>query len=236
MNPNDPNVVLVELVAERLGEELCNEVVFVGGAIAGLLITDPAQPPIRATQDVDLICDVAALADYYRIETRLLARGFVQDTREGAPLCRWRLNALAIDVMPTREEVLGFSNRWYPLAAQTPTTLGLPSGRQVRLIRAPVFVATKLEAFHGRGGGDYLASHDLEDLVAVVDGRAELEEECRQGPPELAAYLAAQFAALLDKPAFVDALRGHLPGDAASQRRFPTLLGSLRALANLPSP
>jgi hypothetical protein len=31
-------------------------------------------------------------------------------------------------------------------------------------------VATKLEAFLKRGGGDYIASHDLEDIVTVVDG------------------------------------------------------------------
>ena len=234
MNPNDPNVALVEIVAERLGEALCNEVVFVDGAIAGLLITDPAQPGIRPTQDVDLLCDVAALSEYHRIETRLRGRGFVQDTREGAPVCRWRLGDLAIDMMPTQEAVLGFSNRWYPLASRFREALALPSGRVVRVIRAPVFVATKLEAFHGRGGGDYLASHDLEDLVAVIDGRGELQDECHQSPPELRAYLADQFTTLLRTPAFVDALRGHLPGDEASQRRFPGLIRSLQTLAGLP--
>ena len=193
MNPNDPNVALVEIVAERLGEALCSEVVFVGGAIAGLLITDPAQPGIRPTQDVDLLCDVAALSDYHRIETRLRGRGFVQDMREGAPVCRWRVGDLAIDMMPTQESVLGFSNRWYPLASRFPEARALPSGRAIRMIRAPVFIATKLEAFHGRGGGDFLASHDLEDLVAVIDGRAELQDECHQSAPELRSYLTDQF-------------------------------------------
>jgi predicted nucleotidyltransferase len=233
MNPNDPNVALVELVSERLGEPLCTEVVFVGGAIAGLLITDPAQPAIRSTQDVDLLCDVTALSDYHRFETRLRERGFAEDRREGAPICRWRLGELAIDVMPTQEAVLGFSNRWYPLAASSPETHALPSGREIRLIRAPVFVATKLEAFHGRGGGDYLASHDLEDLVAIIDGRDDLLEECRESPAELRAYLADQFTALLATTAFLDALRGHLPGDEAGQRRVPGLTRILQALAGL---
>ena len=71
---------------------------------------------------------------------------------------------------------------------------------------APVFLATKLEAFHGRGKGDYLFSHDLEDLMAVVDGRASLLEECRLSPPELRNGLAAQFRVLLNTPAFLEAL------------------------------
>ena len=56
MNPNDPNVFLLERVAEQLGEALLEQLVFVGGAVAGVLITDPAMPEIRPTQDVDVIC------------------------------------------------------------------------------------------------------------------------------------------------------------------------------------
>lgn len=54
MNPNDPNVQMLDVVAQRLGDELSSRLVFVGGAVAGLLITDPAQPSIRPTEDVDL--------------------------------------------------------------------------------------------------------------------------------------------------------------------------------------
>ena len=148
-------------------------------------------------------------------------------------MCRWRVGDLAIDMMPTQESVLGFSNRWYPLASRFPEARALPSGRAIRMIRAPVFIATKLEAFHGRGGGDFLASHDLEDLVAVIDGRGELQDECHQSAPELRAYLTDQFTSLLRTPAFVDALPGHLPGDEASQRRFPGLIRRLQTLAGL---
>src|SRR2546422_949442 len=47
----------------------------------------------------------------------------------------------------------------------------------IRLVTAPYFIATKYEAFIGRGRGDYLASHDFEDLMAAIDGRPELEAE-----------------------------------------------------------
>jgi hypothetical protein len=109
----------------------------------------------------------------------------------------------------------------------------LPSGHDIRLIAAPVFLATKLEAFDGRGRGDSLSSHDLEDLLAVVDGRVSLLDECRASPAELRDWLAGRFAELLATPAFVEALAGHLPSDAASQARLPELLRTLQQIAGL---
>jgi predicted nucleotidyltransferase len=236
MNPNDPNIRLLEIVAEQLGDELCMELVFVGGAVAGLLITDPAMPPIRPTEDVDVVCHVQALSEYHRIEDRLRTRGFVQDLNQDAPVCRWRvadLRSVIVDVMPTLESILGFSNRWYPLALETAVPVQLASGRKIRLVSAPVFVATKLEAFAGRGKGDFLSSHDLEDLLAVVDGRVTLPDECRASAPELRGYLAGRFGELLKTAAFVESLPGHLPADMASQARLPDLMDTLKRISAL---
>lgn len=233
MNANDPNVALLEVVAERLGDDLREEMVFVGGAVAGLLITDPAMPTIRPTEDVDLVCRAVALKDYHRVETALRARGFVQDMRPEAPICRWQVGSVIVDVMPSLEKILGFANRWYPLALETAQPVALPSGRLIRLIAAAVFVATKLEAFDGRGKNEFLFSHDLGDLLAVVDGRASLLEECGSSPIELQTYLGERFRTLLANPAFVESLAGHLPGDLASQERLPGLAATLRHLAGL---
>ena len=112
MNSNDPNVAMMELVAERLGEAMREEFVFIGGAVTGLLITDPGQPAIRPTEDVDLIVHAAVRADYQRVEEGLRKRGFVNDLSKDAPICRWRVGGVTVDVMPTLEEILGFTNRW----------------------------------------------------------------------------------------------------------------------------
>jgi predicted nucleotidyltransferase len=231
MNPNDPNVVLLEIVARRLGDALREQVVFVGGAVAGLLITDPAQPAIRPTEDVDLLVQVLALADYHKTEQALADQGFVRDMRPEAPICRWKVDAVTVDVMPTLEQILGFSNRWYPHAVQTAEAVTLPSGTVIRVISAPVFAATKLEAFAGRSNNDYLFSHDLGDLIALVDGRDVLIEECRRSDPELQQYLRERISRLLATPAFLQALPGHLPGDAASQARSPDIEDKLRRIA-----
>lgn len=233
MNANDPNVALLEVVAERLGDELRDNMVFVGGAVAGLLITDPAMPEIRPTEDVDLVCQAVVRSDYYRIEEALRARGFVQDMRPQAPICRWQVGTVVVDVMPPLPDILGFTNRWYPLALETAQTVALPSGRLIRLITAPAFLATKLVAFDGRGRGDFLFSHDMGDLLAVVDGRAVLVAECRTSPHELRAYLAERFQHLLGQLSFIEAMPCHLPGDTASQARLPQLLAKLRDIAEL---
>lgn len=232
LRANDPNVAMLELVAHKLGADLREQLVFVGGAVAGLLITDPAQPGIRPTEDVDLVAHVLARADYRVLEEALRARGFAPDMRAQAPICRWVVDAVTVDVMPTLEEVLGFANRWYPLAVQTAERLTLPSAVEILVVSAPAFIATKLEAFAGRGNGDYLFSHDLGDVISVLDGREALMVECEQAPLELRTYLARQAQGLLDTRAFHEALPGHLPADAASQDRLPDLLDKLRRLAN----
>ena len=233
MNPNDPNVSLLERAAELLGEALLEQLVFTGGAVAGVLITDPAMPEIRPTQDVDVICRVITRSGYHQLGSQLRQRGFQEDSRPGAPLCRWCSHDLMLDLMPTQGEILGFSNRWYALALETALQQGLPSGRSIRIVTAPVFLATKLEAFRGRGQGAFLFSHDLEDLMAVVDGRASLLEECRLSPPELRNDLAGQFRELLNTTAFLEALPAFLPPDQASQQRLPDLVETLRALITL---
>jgi hypothetical protein len=114
----DPNRELFESVV-RLLAPILDELVFVGGCTTGILVTDPAAGGIRPTKDVDAIVDVTSYAQYAALSDRLRALGLVEDTAEGAPLCRWRQAGVIVDVMPIDEGVLGFSNRWYPMAINT---------------------------------------------------------------------------------------------------------------------
>ena len=109
---DDPNLQLLEAAA-RVLEPMLGEVVFVGGCVTGLLITDPAAAGIRPTTDVDVIAEVFSYADTVNLSDRLRKLGLTQDTREGAPICRWRHGDLTIDVMPIDEGALGFANRWH---------------------------------------------------------------------------------------------------------------------------
>jgi hypothetical protein len=227
----DPNRALFESVVQLLAPVL-DELVFVGGCTTGLFITDPAAAGIRATKDVDAIVDVVSYAKYTALTERLRALGLGEDTSPGAPLCRWRRDDLVVDVMPVDEQILGFSNRWYPAAIETAQTFTAVD-HTVRVVTPALFVATKLEAFHGRGGGDVFASHDLEDIIAVVDGRSELETDVAAAPAAVRDYIAAEVRALLDNRDFVEALAGYLLPDAASQARRGLLEARLRSLGRV---
>jgi hypothetical protein len=173
---SNPNIEVLELAAHQLGD-LVERVVFLGGCATGLLLTDPAAPPIRATVDVDVIVEVASLAEYYRFADQLRGKGFREDTGEDAPICRWRSESVILDVMPTDEELFGFGSPWYQTALDNAINLELPSGNRIGMITAPYFLACKFAAFDGRGNDDFMMSHDMEDIVAVVDGRPEIIED-----------------------------------------------------------
>jgi len=225
----NPNIELTEIAVVRLGV-LADEMVFLGGCATGLLITDPLAPPIRATNDVDVICEVASLLDYQRLSKRLRAQGLREDRDPDAPICRWRAQGMVLDVMPTSPEILGFGNSWYRPAFTAAVRTVLPSGKVIRRVSAPYFLATKLAAFDGRGQGDFVASHDLEDIVAVLDGRLQVVEEVRQCESTLREHLESRFTALLKEARFLDALPGHMPGDTASQARVPKIIARLKAI------
>lgn len=226
----NPNLQILEKAVEQLGA-LADDMVFLGGCATGLLLTDIAAPPIRVTKDVDVITEVASLGDYHRLSVKLRERGFKQDQSPDAPICRWMATNVVLDIMPTSPEILGFGNEWYGPALDAATSVELLSGRQIRMVTAPYFLATKLVAFYGRGNGDYMMSHDIEDLVAVIDGRPEIVQEVKEADETLRRYLKERFMLLVQDALFIDALPGHLPGDAASQARVPLVLERLTAIA-----
>jgi len=228
----EANLAMIRHVASRLGH-LREQVVFLGGAATALLITDTAAPDVRVTTDVDVIVKTASRGDYYRFAKSLRSSGFTEDSRDGAPLCRWLVDGIAVDVMPTDEEILGFSNQWYPQAVQLATVRVISEDMAIRVVTAPYFLATKIDAFYNRGAGDFIASHDMEDIITLLDGRSEIVEEVRIAPDVLKEFLSRKFDEFLQNRSFLDALPGHLLPDLASQQRIPILMERIRAIANI---
>jgi predicted nucleotidyltransferase len=220
------------IATAELLRPLLGELVFVGGAVTSLLVTDTGAGTPRPTRDVDAIAEITSYAEYAAFGKRLRAVGFSEDMNEGAPLCRWVQKGTILDVMPLDEEILGFSNRWYQTAMEAAIAYKLSPDLEVRVITAPYFLATKMDAFLGRGKGDFWASHDLEDLIFVIDGRSTTVAEVHAEIPSLREYLRAQIKEVLGTPAFIDALPGYLLPDAASQARIGTVIRRLEAIAS----
>ena len=70
------------------------------------------------------------------------------------------------------------------------------------MVAPPLFVATKLEAYKGRGEDDPLSGHDIEDIFNLVDGRPELLDEVRAAGSDLRACIADELSKLLDNALF----------------------------------
>lgn len=201
------NIRMLEFIAIKLAE-LRNEVVFLGGCTTALFINDPGAPDVRYTEDVDCIVDVISLSQYHQLEHKLRKLGFKQSISEEV-ICRWHYDDMILDVMPTDENILGFGNCWYKEAIRNSEVYSLVDGIDIKVVTAPYFLATKLEAFKTRGKMDFYSSRDFEDIVSVLDGRAEIVEEIRKSNNDLKEYLIKFLFDFTNNPAYKGAISGH---------------------------
>lgn len=229
---SSPNLNMLETVARALGS-FTQEVVFVGGATVSLYLQNPASPEVRPTDDVDCFIELSSYSSYAAIEQRMRKLGFEHDMSRGAPICRWLVGHIKVDVMPTDGAILGFSNRWYQNGAAHKLPLLLPDGQNIFILPAPFFVATKLEAFLSRGHGDYRFSSDLEDIITVIDGRETLLAEVRAAPSDLIEYLARHFGSFFESRDFPEVLEGFLPASREGKGRQMRALAVVERLAKL---
>lgn len=219
------NIEMLAVVANGLGE-MRNEVVFVGGSVAELYANDPAASDIRATLDIDCVIEISSRMRYYELEERLRAKGFRNDTTQGAPLCRWIYNHIIVDVMPIDDEILGFSNQWYKGGVENKVTKRLPDGSDIFIFPVPYYLGAKFEAMLSRGGNDLRTSHDFEDIIYILDNTTDIAEQISQADDSLKIYLSNQFKALLANINIEEAIECALPRGAEERAKY--ILGIFR--------
>ncbi len=223
------NLKMIETVAVGL-QPLLGQVVFIGGASACLHIHDPAAQLIRPTDDVDCVMAMASRIEYSRLEKQLRSLGFAHVMAPGHPICRWQYQGILVDVMPDNPAILGFSNQWYAEGIATAKSVKLPGGLTVRCFTLPYFLASKIEAFESRGS-DYRSSHDIEDILIVLDGQLDFKE-VEEAPKTVARYLRGKFSQALADRDFIESVHGHLPQDPSNTARVQRILTFLRQLCN----
>lgn len=220
---------MLETVAEAIGDDLRDRLVFVGGCTTALFITDPITlEDVRLTNDVDLIVDLAGYGEWIELEEQLFGKGFTISPQDEV-ICRMRLGELIVDFMPDDESILGFSNRWYAQGMETAVSHPLTGELEIKHLTAPLFIATKLEAYRGRGDDDPLGSHDLEDVVIVVDGREELLAEVQGADEDVRRFIASELRAFKEHADFDNFLEGNIRGPAG---RVDIVRDRIGALAN----
>lgn len=227
----NPNLALLIAIAQAMGP-LCEHVVFVGGCATGLLVDDVDLLDVRPTEDVDAIVEVASLAAYHRLAEQLMHRGFKQTMADNTPPFRWFWNRMQLDLVPLDEKVLGFANPWYRVGFDAAMTVELAGGLLLRHLSAPHFLATKFEAFKDRGQNDVYLSHDLEDIMTVMEGRSAVVQEMAAANAEVRKHVGQSVAALLNMPIFHNALPGLL-SDPEREQTVKTRLMQIAQLKDL---
>lgn len=221
---NNENIARIKAVYASL-EELADEVVFVGGATVALYADRPAGEA-RPTDDVDILVELLHYRDYAAIEERLRAKGFANDIESGV-ICRYRIQGIIVDVMPTGENALGFTNHWYGAGYANSIVYDIDEEYRVRIFSPAYFLASKLEAFTNRGGGDGRWSSDFEDVVYVLNNRTAIWNELRRADEGVKHYLKEQFRAWLQNDYIDEWISVHL--ERSEQKRLRTIVGELTA-------
>lgn len=207
---------LVTYAAAELGD-LLDQLVLVGGCATGFLVTDPDSVQFRSTKDIDVVTTVTKTSDYQNIERQLRNKGF---TNVQEFFCRFQKGELILDLMPTGgEPVGGHVNPWYREGVDRSNVFELPSGASISVIHPALFVATKLVAFNSRGGGLFMDSHDMEDIITIVSGREELSEDISEVSQEAQNFICGEIETLVGEQSFIDSLPGLVRPDPVSQAR-----------------
>lgn len=202
------NLVRIKSIAGLLSQ-LEERFVFVGGATVSLYATGPVEAAtIRPTLDIDVVVELAGYNGYALLDESLRSIGFTNDSASGV-ICRYSIQGLMVDVMPTDPAVIGFSNRWYPEGFRNAITISI-DGTPIQVFSLPYFLAAKWEAFKGRGQNELRTSTDFEDMVYVWEHCENFAEQLRNGPVEVLQYFTDEFSGIIDDPIFEEALYGHM--------------------------
>ncbi|MFA5044924.1 MAG: hypothetical protein WC542_03220 [Paludibacter sp.] len=204
------NITMLQTVANGLGD-LKAEMVFVGGSVAELYANNPAASDIRPTLDVDCVVELSSRTAHAKLEERLRAKKFANDTSQGAPICRWIYKDILVDVMPTDSNVLGFTNIWYNEGVDNKITKTLPDGTEVFVFPPEYYLATKFEAHKGRGGNDLRQSHDFEDIIYIFNNCSDLLDNISNANATVKAYLKEECQNLLNNDGLTEGVESALP-------------------------
>ncbi|MDD3687696.1 MAG: hypothetical protein PHE56_13140 [Bacteroidales bacterium] len=209
------NLQMLAIVAEGL-QELADKVVFVGGAVAELYADNAALSEIRPTNDVDCMIEINRISDHAKLEDDLRKKGFANDMTPGAPICRWVYHGIIVDVMPTNDKILGFSNIWYSEGIKSREEVKISNEIAIFILPVEYYLATKIAAHNSRGGSDLRQSHDFEDIVYIVNNCSDLAKKITD--TNVMKYLSDEFLKLLNNKGLNEGIESSLPYGSGATR------------------
>lgn len=200
------NIAVVAEVAAVL-KTIEEQIVFVGGAVVSLYADDPAAFEIRPTQDVDITINVINLGHWVELQEKLSILGFHPDP-QGYAIWSYKYKDIPVDIMSAEDGPLGPANRWYKIGFQDVWTVNAHE-QVVKIVSAPCFLATKFEAYNN-WGSDYRTSHDIEDIIYVLDNRTTIVSEIQHTEKEIKKFLIEQLKVMIQLGILEEVLMTHI--------------------------
>lgn len=196
------NITRIKAVHNAL-RALNKDVVYIGGAVVSLY-ADGITYDVRPTDDVDVLVEVYTRVDYALLEEQLREIGFKNDTTANF-VGRFILPGILVDIMPTEETILGFSNKWYREGFASSIQYEIDSEHTINIFQTPYFIASKIEAFKARGKNAYgeydgRFSSDFEDIIYVLENRRAIWNEMNMASEGVREYLIKEFDKMLKHP------------------------------------
>ena len=125
-------------------------------------------------------------------------------------ICRFRIQGIVVDIMPTNDPSIGFNNIWYPEGFDQAVSYRIDEKIIIKILSAPYFIATKIEAHKSRGKNDGRTSHDFEDIIYVLENREAIWQEMNNSSAEVKEYLQTEFLTLLKNPNIFEWIDSHV--------------------------
>ncbi len=216
--------------AAKLLAALDEKIVFIGGTTIPLYLDEVSAADARSTKDVDCVVNIVPSnkSEYYIFAEKLRLLGLEEDI--GGIICRWCYKELIIDIMPTNKEILGFSNPWYQIGFQESIVYKLPSQQRINIFPVTYLLASKIEAFNSRGKQNLYSSHDLEDIILLLDGCPYIEENIQKADTKVKNFIKKWFESEVET--LTELAPAHLSQIAINAGREELLLSLIERLAN----
>lgn len=209
------NIKVVEKVAQTLGE-LNQDVIYVGGAVVSLYVTDEGAEQPRPTKDIDISVQISTYAQMDVLREKLASKKIYPAVAEKV-MYRYSYDDILIDFIPFEATPLGPTNRWLKpgFGKAYPINIG---SIQIRILPVSLFVATKWEAYKSRGT-DPRTSPDFEDIIYILDNNSEVVEDTRNAEKDVQVFLKKMSLEILNHSSRSEIIECHLNPYTADDRK-----------------
>lgn len=206
--------------------DLNEQVMYVGGAVAGLYADNPGAPESRPTKDVDIVLEVVSLLKLETLRQDLAKRSIHFASDENV-ICRFTYQNILLDVMSTQAVGWAPSNPWFKPGFKHSQIYCIDNA-EIRIMSFPYFLASKFTAFLDRGI-DARTSQDFEDIAYVLDNRNTMVNDILSAPHDVKNFLIAQLNHVLNDSSMQEAVMAHLE-PATQIRRYEMLTQKVKEI------